>query len=104
MKRPTRKTILVVAAIIVAFSIIIWGSWKIGGALETQPQHIQGVVADVKYLPTDASFGGIDYTIVKFDDGRIKSFPEINDAIIFQTGKMNVITYKDGCILSVEIK
>jgi hypothetical protein len=73
------------------------------GIRADQPQHIQGVVTDVSYLPYNG-LDGSSLTVVKFDDGREKTFTGIDNKLLFQKGKVNVITYSSDGILSVGIK
>ncbi|MCK5211884.1 hypothetical protein KAJ89_04235 [Candidatus Parcubacteria bacterium] len=68
-------------------------------------KQISGVVVGVDYIATASSFGtaGIENTIVEFKDGRVKVFNGISEVVIFQKNKINVITYSENRIVSVEI-
>lgn len=78
-----------------------------GGTTEEESekhQEISGVVAEVEYIAEGSSFNAPDIkqTIVRFEDGRVKAFNGISNAV-FQEGVINVITFsKRDNIISVK--
>ena len=78
--------------------IVIIISFLLQGCIEpTKPNVIQGVITEVEYIAEGSSFNASDIkkTIIKFKDGRVKSFEGISD-MVFQKGKFNVITYNNS--------
>ncbi len=67
--------------------------------------EIQGIVCNVEYIAEGSSWNSFDVkkTVITFDDGRIKCFQGISDAV-FQKGKINVIVYDNKGIDYVVIK
>ena len=101
MKLSITQVMLIISMTGVVSSL---GIYAVRKSMHPEPsQRIEGVIADVNYLPS-TGFGSVSQTVVRFEDGRIKTFPWINDALVFQKGKTNVITYRDEGLVSVDIK
>lgn len=110
------QRLLALIIVLLVFAGIVVGANKVSplfapAARQPQkPQTVQigGILESVEYLnPPQPSWGHSDcYTVVRFTDGRVKSFWGISQET-FQAGKQNIITYpREGTpyILKVEIK
>jgi len=99
------KTLSVALLLVISLSLLV-GCETPTKQMPKEYQEISGVVTEIEYLVVASSINdlGVRNTIVTFEDGRVKAFNGISNAV-FKKQAINVITFNEyNNIISVEIQ